>query len=135
MGFLEPQAVLSWQGLVEGEYKISSRFLKQIFNTVGHDLLTIFNTSLISWVVPDCLNTATVTPLLKKTNLDSSNFNNCRPISNLPFHSKILEKIVLTQLQSHSMSNHILEKFGFQVSTQHGNCTFKSCKLYLTRNR
>ncbi len=112
MGFLEPQAVLSWQGLVEAEYKISSRFIKQIFNTIGHDLLTIFNTSLISWVVPDCL-TATVTPLLKKPNLDSSNFNNCRPISNLPFHSKILEKNVLTQLQSHSMSNHILAKFGF----------------------
>ncbi len=96
---------------------IHSRFLKQIFNAVGHDLLTIFNTSLITWVVPDCLKTDTVTPLLKRSNLDTSNFNNFRPILNLPFHSKILEKIVLTQLQSHLMNN-IFEYFC--------NCTFKS---------
>lgn len=36
-----------------------------MFISVGHDLLTTFNTSLNTWVVPDCLKTDTVTPLLK----------------------------------------------------------------------
>ncbi len=48
---------------------------------------------------------------------------NFRPISNLPFLSKILEKIVLTQLQSHLMSNNILEKFQSGFKSQHSTET------------
>ena len=35
--------------------------------------------------------------------------NNFRPVSNLPFISKILEKIVLLQLQKHLVYNDLLE--------------------------
>ncbi len=38
---------------------------------------------LVSRTIPDSLKEATVTPLLKKSSLDTSNFNNFRPISNL----------------------------------------------------
>ena len=34
---------------------------------------------------------------------------NFRPVSNLPFISKILEKVVLTQLQKHLSENDLLE--------------------------
>lgn len=85
---------------------IPSLFLKQIFNTVGHELLLIFNTNLITVVVPDCLKTATVTQLLKSLNLDFSNLYNFRPISNLPFLSKILEKVALSQ---HSTETAVLK--------------------------
>ncbi len=37
----------------------------------------------------------------------------------MPFPSKILEKFVLTQLQSHLMSNNILEKFQSGFKSQH----------------
>lgn len=50
-------------------------------------------------VVPSAFN-AVVTPLLKKTNLDTDILCNYRPISNLPFLSKILERVVARQLQS-----------------------------------
>ncbi len=59
-------------------------------------LLIIINRSLESGIMPDCLKHAVVYPLLKKLNLDSSVLTNFRPISNLPFISKILEKIVFS---------------------------------------
>ena len=41
---------------------------------------------------------AVVIPLLKKDNLDVSQLKNYRPVSNLTFVSKLLERIVQTQL-------------------------------------
>ncbi len=57
-------------------------------------------------------------PLLKKSNLDSNDFNNFRPVSNLPFLSKILEKLVFIQLNDFINSQNVLEKFqsGFRVN-------------------
>ena len=53
---------------------------------------------------------AVVTPLLKKPGLDPNDLKNFRPVSNLPFISKILEKVVLTrQLQKHLSENDLLE--------------------------
>jgi hypothetical protein len=47
-------------------------------------------------------------PLLKKSSLDPNELNNFRPISNLPFLSKILEKVVLHQLSQHLLTNNLL---------------------------
>lgn len=97
---------------------IPPRFLRQIIDTVGPDLLSVINKCLQTGTVPHDFKLATVRPHLKKTNLDSTLLSNFRPISNLPFLSKILEKVVLNQLQSHLSYNSIYEKF------QSG---FKSC--------
>ena len=51
---------------------------------------------------------AVVRPLLKKPSLDPANLKNYRPVSNLPFLSKITEKIVLLQLSQHLESNSLL---------------------------
>lgn len=56
--------------------------------------------SFTSATVPISLKTAAGTPVLKKPNLDPADFANYRPISNLPFISKIMEKVVTNQLQS-----------------------------------
>nr|KAG5705734.1 hypothetical protein BaRGS_027393 [Batillaria attramentaria] len=45
--------------------------------------------------VPDSFKQAIVLPLLKKSGLDANVLKNYRPVSNLPFLSKVLEKIVL----------------------------------------
>ena len=47
--------------------------------------------------------------MLKKPGLDPNDLKNFRPVSNLPFISKILEKVVLTQLQKHLSENDLLE--------------------------
>ena len=58
------------------------------------------NCSLQTGVFPTAFKTAVVKPLFKKSNLDPSVFNNYRPVSNLPFLSKILEKLVFNQVNA-----------------------------------
>ncbi len=70
--------------------------------------MSFLNKCLVSGTIPDSLKEATVTPLLKKSSLDTSNFNNFRPISNF---YKALEKTVFIQLQSFLRANHIFETF------------------------
>ena len=54
---------------------------------------------------------AIVTPLLKKSNLDPNVLKHYRPVSNLPFLSKILERVVLRQLLDHLAQGDMLEPF------------------------
>ena len=61
---------------------------------------------LSSGIVPDSFKTSLLLPLLKKPNLDPNGLNNYRPIANLPFLDKVLERIVAAQLKAH------LETFG-----------------------
>lgn len=60
---------------------------------------------------PACFKLATVTPILKKLSLDSAVYANYRPISNLSFLSKILEKTVFIQLQHYLHINSISDIF------------------------
>ncbi len=61
---------------------------------------------------------AVIKPLIKKPQLDPKDLVNYRPISNLPFLSKILEKVVSSQLYSFLEKNDICEDFqsGFRPS-------------------
>uniref|UniRef100_A0A803U0C0 Reverse transcriptase domain-containing protein n=1 Tax=Anolis carolinensis TaxID=28377 RepID=A0A803U0C0_ANOCA len=61
--------------------------------------VAIINASLCQGSVPSCFKQAVVKPLLKKSSLDPSVCNNYRPISNLPFLGKVLERVVAKHLQ------------------------------------
>ncbi len=52
-----------------------------------------------------------IKPLIKKSKIDPCELANYRPISNLPFRSKILEKVVSAQLCSFLQRNGIYEEF------------------------
>ena len=71
----------------------------------------IMNASLSSGSVPSLFKHALVNPLLKKSTLDPEILKNYRPVSNLPFLSKVLERIVLTQLMTHLENHNLLERF------------------------
>ena len=60
--------------------------------------------SLSEDIFPSSFKQAFVQPLLKKPSLSADDLNNFRPISNLNFLSKILEKVVATHIQSHLSS-------------------------------
>ena len=51
-----------------------------------------------------------IIPLLKKTNLDTEDFKNFRPVSNLPFASKLIEKLVVVQLVQYIDDSNLDEK-------------------------
>ena len=72
---------------------------------------SIMNKSLSSGIVPQCFKHALVKPLLKKVSLDPNCLKHYRPISSLPFLSKVLERIVLKQFLQHLQSHSLLEPF------------------------
>ena len=71
-------------------------------------ITNIMNQSITSGIVPSDFKFAIVKPLLKKSNLDPNDLKNYRPISNLPFLSKLLERLILHQLFSHLTMNNLL---------------------------
>uniref|UniRef100_A0AAQ6IE93 Reverse transcriptase domain-containing protein n=1 Tax=Anabas testudineus TaxID=64144 RepID=A0AAQ6IE93_ANATE len=95
---------------------IPTHFLKQIVPEITEPLLTIINSSLSCGYVPKCFKLAVIKPLIKKPDLGPCQLSNYRPISNLPFISKILEKIVAGQLSSYLHRNNIhkLYQSGFR---------------------
>ena len=74
-------------------------------------LTKIINESLISGIFPEVHKTALVTPLLKKVGLDQNVLKNYRPVSNLSFVSKVIEKIVLSQLSGHLSVNKLFSMY------------------------
>ena len=70
----------------------------------------IVNRSLDEALIPNLLKTALIIPLLKKTNLDTEDFKNFRPVSNLPFVSKLIEKSVVVQLVQYIDDSNLDEK-------------------------
>ncbi len=77
---------------------IPAKLLKQILPTLLPAIAKIVNLSLSSGIMPECFKTAMVFPILKKPQLDSQILNNYRPVSNLPFLSKVVERVVASQL-------------------------------------
>ena len=78
-------------------------------DNIVESITTIINDSLSSGIVPSSFKHALVKPLLKKCNLDNEVLKNYRPVSNLSFISKILEKIVSIQINKHLSTNKLLE--------------------------
>ena len=87
----------------------------------------IINTSLISGAVPQCFKHALVKPLLKKSNLDPELLKNYHLVSNLPFLSKVLERVVLTQLMTHLETHNLLEPFQSAYRKCHSTETALLC--------
>ena len=69
--------------------------------------MKLFSSSLASEIFPQSIKSALVTPILKKRCLDHNDLNNYRPVSNLCFIAKILEKLVLSQVSSYLNSHNL----------------------------
>ena len=93
---------------------ISSKLLKSIVNEICVPLAHIFNLSVTKGVFPSRLKKSRTVPIFKSG--DHTKCDNYRPISLLSQLSKILEKIVSTQLVNHLELNGILyeHQYGFQ---------------------
>src|SRR5271170_3898389 len=67
--------------------------LKKCAQVLTPYLTALFNLSLATATFPSNMKCATVVPLLKKDNLNLDDIKNYRPVSNLSFISKLLERI------------------------------------------
>ena len=68
----------------------------------------------------DCLKSAVILPLIKEltSTTDTENLKNYRPISNLVFLSKLIERVVDIRLQQHLERNNLMidKQYGFKKS-------------------
>ena len=84
-------------------------------------ITNIINASMESSRVPSEFKCARIRPLLKKPGLDPNILKNYRPVSNLSFISKILEKVVDARLEQH-LANHRLHE-SMQSAYRQFHCT------------
>ena len=88
----------------------------------------IVNGSLSDGVVPANLKSAVIRPSLKNKELDPDELSSYRPISNLSFVSKILEKCVADQLTEHIESNGLFSKVQSAYRSHH-SCETATLKI------
>ena len=81
--------------------------LKSCLDVLLVPITQIVNLSLVSGTFPDIFKTSHVTPLLKKPSLSKDDMKNYRPVSNLNFVSKIIEKVIANRIRSHLEANHL----------------------------
>ena len=95
-----------------GYDNIPSKLLKLTIEHIKKPLYKIFNYSLSIGYFPDLLKIARVVPIFKSGN--SKIISNYRPISILPYISKIIEKIIYNRLCNY------LNKYNLLTFSQHG---------------
>ena len=84
--------------------------VKDFLSTLLPFLTRICNASIQEGHVPSSQKEAIVTPSLKKHDLDPADIRNYRPISNLPFMSKVVEKLVYQQLSVYLAEHDLFPK-------------------------
>ena len=103
-----------------GHDGISNKLLKDLNCTISYPLSIIFNQSLESGICPEKMKIAEIIPLYKSKEEDI--VNNYRPISLLMTTSKILEKIIYTNLYG------FLTQHNLFFDSQYGFRTKRSCE-------
>ena len=102
---------------------LPSKLFIECLDVLLPHITSIINLSLQTGSVPGSFKQAIVRPLLKKANIDQDVLKNYRPVSNLNFLSKILEKVVLSQLKAHLVKNSLQEKFQSAYKQKHSTET------------
>ena len=100
---------------------INGNVVLDVYNEIKEPLFKIFKSSLKNGVFPNALKYAKVRPIFKSG--DTAEIGNYRPISVLPFFSKILEKIMYNRVYNYLIKHNLIynKQFGFQAnnSTEH----------------
>ena len=99
--------------------------VKACIDQLATPITNIINYSLSEGIFPECFKQALVSPLLKKPSLPKNSFSSYRPVSNLNYLSKILEKVVAKQIQQH------IDGFGLDNPFQSAYKSFHSTESAL----
>ena len=98
-----------------------------ILEKLNFKIQTVMNSSFESAVVPTSMKKAVLSPLLKKRDLDFETFSNFRPITNLKFLSKVIDKVAAERLWEYVRVNGLDETLQSAYKKQH------SCEAALLR--
>ena len=89
---------------------IPMKLLKEILPSLIEPITKIVNTSLKQEIFSKHWKIAVIRSLLKKTGLELTT-SNYRPVSNLTFLSKVVEKAALNQLVAHFDNNNLMSDY------------------------
>ena len=81
--------------------------VKECIDILLPSITRLVNCALSEGVVPDEFKKAIVTPLIKKSSLPPNDLKNYRPVSGLGFISKLVERVVASQLNNHVSLNRL----------------------------
>ena len=97
--------------------------IKSLSSPLSQLILEIVNNSFITSSIHNDLKHAIVIPIIKKGNLDPESLSSYRPISQLSIISKIIEKIVFTQLCDYLIRNKLLDPYQSAYTHHHSTET------------
>ena len=100
---------------------IPTWLLKKCVDVLLPFITFMCNKSISESKFPTMLKHAVITPLLKKPNLDPLDVKNYRPVSNLPFTSKLIERIICKQLINYLNANNVIPNH--QSAYRPNHCT------------
>jgi len=103
--------------------------LKRASDILAPVLSVMCNASMQSGKFPDIHKQATVFPRLKKPTLDAYDANSYRPISNLSFVSKLVERAVATRLVKHAENNKLFPNRQSAYRRHHSTETAVVCVM------
>ena len=75
----------------------------------------IVNLCLTTGDFPISCKSFIVIPLIKKPGLDREMLKNYRPVSNLSFLSKVIEKVISISILGHILDNNIVDSFSLLI--------------------
>ena len=90
---------------------IPTTLLKECVSVLLPVLTNIVNKSIQGSTFPQLFKFATLIPLLKKPSLDKEQHRNFRPVSNLAYVGKLIEKVVVDQMNSHREEHGLHSEF------------------------
>ena len=102
---------------------IPTWLLKMHLTELIPTITKIVNMSLEEGIFPESMKYASVHPLLKKSTLDPEQYKNYRPVSNLTFLSKLLERIVSRRLSTYMDMHSLYEATQSAYRVNHGTET------------
>lgn len=102
---------------------LPTSLLKECLDDLLPCITDLMKQSLESGTVPMMFKMARVVPTLKKAKLDPEKMSSYRPVSNLSFLSKVLEKLVVKRLMAHLQDNDIEELMQSAYRAQHSTET------------